>query len=232
EKLPAAAQAPILRRLAILQARMQNDKETETLVRFIDETEHHLINRDAKTRERLMDLFSKLMELRAPTSSPGSPAKGTSRTRRSPTRRPSRRSSGCCRMRASTSRRKARPWKARWTSLKYAWRRCGRESLNAGSQGYHPPAQRSEEGNQALGRHDPHRRGGHPRLGKDDLLPVPLRTLRAQPADPLHSRSGRQRQPPALRGPRERRRARGDHVRDDRPDRPRREPRDDDPLLR
>ncbi len=64
EKLPAATQAPILRRLAVLQARMQNDKETETLVRFIDETEHHLANRDPKTRERLMDLFAKLMELR------------------------------------------------------------------------------------------------------------------------------------------------------------------------
>jgi len=64
EKLPPAAQAPILRRLAILQARMQNDKETETLVRFIDETEHHLTNGDPKTKERLMDLFAKLMELR------------------------------------------------------------------------------------------------------------------------------------------------------------------------
>ncbi|MGD0588940.1 MAG: vWA domain-containing protein [Thermoplasmata archaeon] len=64
EKLPPATQSPILRRLAILQARMQNDKETETLVRFIDETEHHLTNGDPKTRERLMDLFAKLMELR------------------------------------------------------------------------------------------------------------------------------------------------------------------------
>src|SRR5271157_4496878 len=64
EKLPAITQAPILRRLAVLQARMQNDKETETLVRFIDETEHHLTNGDPKTRERLMDLFGKLMELR------------------------------------------------------------------------------------------------------------------------------------------------------------------------
>jgi VWA domain-containing protein len=64
EKLPPATQSPILRRLAILQARMQNDKETETLVRFIDETEHHLTNSDPHTRERLMDLFAKLMELR------------------------------------------------------------------------------------------------------------------------------------------------------------------------
>jgi len=64
EKLPPTTQASILRRLAVLQARMQNDKETETLVRFIDETEHGLANGDPKTRERLMDLFSKLMELR------------------------------------------------------------------------------------------------------------------------------------------------------------------------
>jgi len=64
EKLPPTTQAPILRRLAILQARMQNDKETETLVRFIDETEHHLAGGAPKTRERLMDLFAKLMELR------------------------------------------------------------------------------------------------------------------------------------------------------------------------
>jgi hypothetical protein len=64
EKLPPTTQVPILRRLAVLQARMQNDKETETLVHFIDETEHRLNNGDPKTRERLMDLFSKLMELR------------------------------------------------------------------------------------------------------------------------------------------------------------------------
>jgi hypothetical protein len=43
---------------------MQNDKETETLVRFIDSTEHGLVGSPAETRERLMDLFSKLMELR------------------------------------------------------------------------------------------------------------------------------------------------------------------------
>ncbi len=64
EKLPAPTQGRILRRLALLQARMQNDKETETLVRFIDETEHRLGSGDPKSRERLMDLFTKLMELR------------------------------------------------------------------------------------------------------------------------------------------------------------------------
>jgi hypothetical protein len=64
EKLPPAVQPKILRRLALLQARMQNDKETETLVRFIDDTEHRLGGSDAQTRERLMGLFAKLMELR------------------------------------------------------------------------------------------------------------------------------------------------------------------------
>ncbi len=64
EKLPEASQGPIVRRLAMLQARMQNDKETETLVKFIDSTEHGLTQAEPETRERLMDLFSKLMELR------------------------------------------------------------------------------------------------------------------------------------------------------------------------
>jgi hypothetical protein len=64
EKLPAASQAPVLRRLALLQARMQNDKETETLIRFIDETEHRLGEVDVAARERLMDLLARLMELR------------------------------------------------------------------------------------------------------------------------------------------------------------------------
>jgi hypothetical protein len=43
---------------------MQNDKETETLVRFIDETEHRLASSDPQVRLRLLDLFAKLMELR------------------------------------------------------------------------------------------------------------------------------------------------------------------------
>ncbi len=64
EKLPPASQPRILRRLALLQARMQNDKETETLVKFIDETEHRLDSTDAAKKERLMELFAKLMELR------------------------------------------------------------------------------------------------------------------------------------------------------------------------
>ena len=43
---------------------MQNDKETETLVRFIDDTEHRLGGADPEARERLMDLLGRLMELR------------------------------------------------------------------------------------------------------------------------------------------------------------------------
>jgi len=64
ERLPEASQALVVRRLAMLQARMQNDKETETLVKFIDSTEHGLAQGDPVTRDRLMTLFSKLMELR------------------------------------------------------------------------------------------------------------------------------------------------------------------------
>ncbi|MCI4365572.1 MAG: VWA domain-containing protein [Thermoplasmata archaeon] len=64
DKLPPGSQTRILRRLALLQARMQNDKETETLVRFIDETEHRLTEAGPEVRARLIDLFTKLMELR------------------------------------------------------------------------------------------------------------------------------------------------------------------------
>jgi len=64
ERLPEPSQAAVVRRLAMLQARMQNDKETETLVKFIDNTEHGLDHADPATRERLMELFAKLMELR------------------------------------------------------------------------------------------------------------------------------------------------------------------------
>ncbi|MGI0132237.1 MAG: VWA domain-containing protein [Thermoplasmata archaeon] len=64
EELPPTSRGRILRRLALLQARMQNDKETETLVGFIDRTEAQLARGDAKLRARLQDLFTRLMELR------------------------------------------------------------------------------------------------------------------------------------------------------------------------
>jgi tetratricopeptide (TPR) repeat protein len=64
EQLPPANRGRIIRRLALLQARMQNDKETETLVQFIDETETKLARSDPRLRARLVELFGRLMELR------------------------------------------------------------------------------------------------------------------------------------------------------------------------
>ena len=64
EQLPPANRGRIIRRLALLQARMQNDKETETLVQFLDETEHRLARSNPQLRARLLELFQRLMELR------------------------------------------------------------------------------------------------------------------------------------------------------------------------
>lgn len=64
EKLPSSTQAQIGRRLALLQAKMQNDRETEALVRFLDDTENRLEGSAPGVRERLRDLFGRLMELR------------------------------------------------------------------------------------------------------------------------------------------------------------------------
>ncbi len=64
ERLPAGSRGRIVRRLALLQARIQNDKETETLVHFFDETEAHLARSDPKFRDQLLGLFERLMDLR------------------------------------------------------------------------------------------------------------------------------------------------------------------------
>ncbi len=64
EKLPVASRSRVIRRLALLQARMQSDKETETLVHFIDETENRLARVEPTFRGQLLDLFGRLMELR------------------------------------------------------------------------------------------------------------------------------------------------------------------------
>jgi len=64
EQLPPASRGRIIRRLALLQARMQNDKETETLVQFLDETEHRIARANPHLKGRLVDLFGRLMELR------------------------------------------------------------------------------------------------------------------------------------------------------------------------
>ena len=64
DKLPPANRGRVVRRLALLQAKLQNDKETETLVQFIDETESKLSRADPKQRAKLGELFQALMELR------------------------------------------------------------------------------------------------------------------------------------------------------------------------
>ncbi len=64
DRLPPASRGRIVRRLALLQARMQNDAETETLVQFLDESEHRLARSNPKLRGRLLEMFSRLLELR------------------------------------------------------------------------------------------------------------------------------------------------------------------------
>ncbi|MCI4317206.1 MAG: hypothetical protein L3J96_01585, partial [Thermoplasmata archaeon] len=64
DKLPPTNRGRVVRRLALLQAKLQNDKETETLIQFIDETENKLGHADPKLKARLSDLFQALMELR------------------------------------------------------------------------------------------------------------------------------------------------------------------------
>lgn len=65
EQLPTDARPRIVRRLALLQARMQNDRETETLVRFMDDTEARLARGDPRVRQRIVNLFGRLMDLRS-----------------------------------------------------------------------------------------------------------------------------------------------------------------------
>ncbi len=64
EHLPPANRGRVIRRLALLQARMQNDRETEMLVQFIDDTETKLARAPPKLRSQLTELFGRLMELR------------------------------------------------------------------------------------------------------------------------------------------------------------------------
>ena len=64
EKLPSESRAQVLRRLALLQAKLQNDTETESLVRFLDDAEHRLEGTRPAIRERLRGLLGDLMDLR------------------------------------------------------------------------------------------------------------------------------------------------------------------------
>lgn len=64
DRLPADARGRIGRRLALLQSRIQNDPETETLVHFMEETQHRLARREPELSRRLETIFEKLLELR------------------------------------------------------------------------------------------------------------------------------------------------------------------------
>ena len=64
EKLPPESRGQVARRLALLQAKLQNDLETEALVRFLDDTERRLEGTRPGIRERLRSLLGDLMELR------------------------------------------------------------------------------------------------------------------------------------------------------------------------
>ncbi len=64
DRLPPDARGRIGRRLALLQARIQNDPETETLVRFMDDTESRLRRREPSMAGQLEQIFEKLLELR------------------------------------------------------------------------------------------------------------------------------------------------------------------------
>ena len=64
DRLPADSRGRISRRLALLQSRIQNDSETETLVRFMDDTQHRLERKEPELGHQLETIFEKLLELR------------------------------------------------------------------------------------------------------------------------------------------------------------------------
>ena len=64
DRLPAESRGRIGRRLALLQSRIQNDSETETLVRFMDETQHRLERKEPALSRQIEEIFEKLLELR------------------------------------------------------------------------------------------------------------------------------------------------------------------------
>jgi VWA domain-containing protein len=64
DRLPVNERPRVSRRLALLQARIQNDRETEALVHFMDDTEARTQRVQPEMRDRLRDLFDRLMELR------------------------------------------------------------------------------------------------------------------------------------------------------------------------
>ncbi len=64
ESVPIQSRIRVTRRLALLQSQMQNDSETESLLRFVEETEAKIRSVPPELQTRIMDLFDHLMELR------------------------------------------------------------------------------------------------------------------------------------------------------------------------
>ncbi|HEV2519248.1 MAG TPA: vWA domain-containing protein [Thermoplasmata archaeon] len=64
EQIPIQSRIRVTRRLALLQAQMQKDPETESLLHFIEETESKIRTAPPELQSRIMDLFDRLMELR------------------------------------------------------------------------------------------------------------------------------------------------------------------------
>ncbi len=64
DRLPPDARSRISRRLALLQSRIQNDSETETLIHFMDDTQHRLERKEPDLSHELEGIFEKLLELR------------------------------------------------------------------------------------------------------------------------------------------------------------------------
>jgi von Willebrand factor type A domain len=64
ERLPDDSRAQVVRRIALLQAKLQHDEETETLVRFLDDAERRLEGTRPAIRDVLRSLLADLMELR------------------------------------------------------------------------------------------------------------------------------------------------------------------------
>jgi hypothetical protein len=64
EAIPIQSRIRVTRRLALLQAQMQKDPETEALLHFVEETEAKIRSAPPELQTRIMDLFERLMELR------------------------------------------------------------------------------------------------------------------------------------------------------------------------
>lgn len=64
ESLPKPSRLKVSRRLALLQAQLQDDPETESLLRYIERTDLRIAEAPADLQARVMDLFERLIALR------------------------------------------------------------------------------------------------------------------------------------------------------------------------